>query len=209
MEESKTIVQQPEQPKPLFGILSGTSPVRIVANEQQGGIIITPLVDKETGKPKLDVLEYPLGSIMLEQVVVALDGGFLNSRRRVAFISGRLDLLEQIVNNNKLEAGSELPGRITVIESLIPQYKNHMPKINPSTDTQIGVTIGTDFHPVYMRMLYDETGKVPDKMLRTADAVLLELSKQIVAKAEGGATAEEARVPVGNAATPAGAEAEQ
>jgi len=120
--------------KTIMSLLSNTTPVVLVANDTvEGNPLVTALINKD-GSPKTDLNGIELGSIRLEQSTRAINGGsFLNVRRRTAFIAGTLQELSTIVTSNKLVAGSQFPGKITVTESLEPFWPNQTPKINPNS----------------------------------------------------------------------------
>lgn len=162
-----------ETVKGFASLLNSTSPVMIVANENlDGNPIVTPLINADT-TPKTDMLGNPLGSIRLQQRSKSLNNGsFLNVRNRVAFIGGTLDELLKLVAENKLVAGTEIPGKISVAESLAPFWKNQQPKMNPQTEEVIGVTVGDTFYPVFLRMTYTEDMNAKDIYIRTAEDVI-------------------------------------
>lgn len=162
-----------EAVKSFASLLNNTTPVKLVANTTiKGNPLVTPLLNQDES-PKTDINGNPLGSIRLEQKTKSLaNGSFLNVRNRVAFISGTMEQLQAILNENKLVDGSELPGKIVVTESLEPFWKGQTSKINPQTNETIGVTVADKMHPVYLRMLYTEDMAMPDKFIRTAEDVI-------------------------------------
>jgi hypothetical protein len=170
----------------LTSFLNKTSPVILVANENlDGNPLVTPLLNTEDNSPKTDLMGNELGSIRLEQHTQNLaNGSFLNSRRRVAFISGTLEVLENIIKNNKLVAGSELPGKIIVTESTEPFWPAQTSKINPQTQEAIGVTVNGQFFPIYMRMTYMEDGSGKDYFLRTPEDLVAHLAARAAVTAK-------------------------
>lgn len=129
-------------------MFNSNSKVKVMAHES-GEIVVV-----NQAKP-----DY--ASIALEQEVVSNRDGFLNKRRRVAFLSGKTDELREIVASNNLKAGSELPGRIYVEERNTPFYEGQEPKVNPSTNEIVLV----DGAQVFQKAFYDETGNTPDSYI--------------------------------------------
>lgn len=183
--------------KSLLSILANTTPVTLVANDTvEGNPLVTPMMNPDNS-PKTDLLGNELGSIRLQQETRSLNGGsFLNARRRVAFIAGTMTELNKIVAENKLQAGSQFPGKIQVTESLAPFWPTQTPKINPNTDEQIGVTVGDTFHPVYLRMTYTEDATAKDKYIRTEeDVVAWHAIRASMSANAGAAPVETANIP--------------
>lgn len=155
-----------------MSILSSTTPVTLVANKAlPNNPLITPMLNPDN-TPKTDLLGNPLGSIRLQQQTRSVNGGsFLNERNRVAFIGASIEVLERLVNENKLVDGSQFPGKIMVTESLEAFWPKQSCKINPNTAEQIGVTVDSKFYPVYLRMTYVEDINAKDTYIRTAEDV--------------------------------------
>jgi hypothetical protein len=181
----------------LTAFLNKTTPVVLVANENiDGNPIITPLMDQDGTTPKTDLNGKELGSIRLEQHTQSLaNGSFLNVRRRVAFISGTLEVLNSIVKANNLKAGMELPGKIIITESTEPFWKNQQPKINPQTDESIGVTLNEKFFPIFMKMTYMEDGSGKDYLLRTPEDLVNHLAARAALAATPTTPVETAGMP--------------
>lgn len=155
----------------IMSFLNTTSAVMLVANDKvEGNPLVTPSLD-QSGQPKTDLNGNELGSLRLEQVSRTINGSFVNSRKRVAFLTGTMDELLNIVKSNKLVNGSQVPGKIIQIESLQPMWKNQTPKMNPQTAEEIGVTVNGTFYPVYMQQRYTEDMNAQDKLIRTAEDV--------------------------------------
>jgi hypothetical protein len=164
----------------IANILGANTAVTLVANEQENNVLVTPLRDKQSGRPKTDLNGRPLGSIRLEQTTRMLNGTFLNASRRVAFIGGTIEELENIVVENNLKNGTKLPGKITILESLTPMWNGHEPKINPNTVEPVGVTVNEKFYPVYMQMRYTDDATTKDRLIRTPEDVIGWLAAQKV-----------------------------
>lgn len=173
-----------------------TEPVKVVANNTlPDNPLITALAD-EHGVPKVDNNGNPLGSIRLEQHSRTLNGSFLNPRRRVAFISGTIEMLEGIVKAYNLKDGSTVPGKIKITESLEPMWRNQTPKINPQSKEQVGITVNGQFYPVYSQMIYTDNMQSTDRLIRNADDVIEWLtSRQLAAATQNMANVETSRVP--------------
>ena len=172
----------------------------MIAVKEEGDPVVRPFTD-ENGNPRVDNRDRPIGSIMLTQSVRVMNGTFLNGANRVAFISGTIAELENIVKQNKLKAGSEVPGRIIQKESLKPFYPNQQPKINPSSGDPVGFTIGDEFIPVYMQQIFVEDENAKDVLIRSVEEVeaILNAKKiNTITNQHAGEMNEEARVPSSN-----------
>jgi hypothetical protein len=157
--------------KSIFSLLTEGSPVVIVANDKlEGSPIITPSVD-DRGNAKTDLNDRPLGTLRLEQTARVLNGNFLNSRRKIAFLSGTLDELTAIVKAYGLKAGSELPGKIVTTESLEPMYRGQAQKINPSTGEIVEVEFAGNRYPVYQQSRYTENMQEHDALINKPEHV--------------------------------------
>lgn len=157
--------------KAIVNLLSGSSKVTVVGNEKlEGNPIITPSLD-QNGNPKTDLNGNELGTMRLEQTSRSFTGTFVNSRRRVAFLTGTLTELNSIVKAYNLKEGSEVDGRIIQIESLAPMWKNQTPKMNPQTAEEVGVVVNGKLYPVYMQQRYSEDENAKDVLIRTAEDV--------------------------------------
>ena len=191
-----------------LSLLDSKSPVILVANttDPEKPMLITPFKDAQ-GNPKTDNNGNPIGSIRLEQTQNTLNGGFLNSSTRVAFIGATIKTLEKIINDNKLKAGSVVPGKIVIEESLTPFYPNQKAKINPNGGAVIQIEANGALHDIYMRMRYTDKEADQDFLLRSSKAVMLVLNANTVNKEIGSMEnkqpLEEARIPVGNDNQPA------
>jgi hypothetical protein len=153
----------------LLNFLTSGSKVSISANETlPDKPLITPFLDAQ-GNPKTDNNQRPLGSIKFRQTLRTLNGTFINAGNRVAFLAGTIEELENIIKQNKLSDGTEVPGRIIIRESLKPFYPNQRGKVNPATDEAIGYTFGGTFYPVYMQMLYVDNENTPDILIRSEE----------------------------------------
>lgn len=156
----------------LLSFLNSISSVILVCNDTlDTKPIITPLLNPNQ-MPKTDLMGNELGSIRLEQESSSLNGSFLNSRKRVAFVTGTLEDLNKRVKMFDLKHGSELPGKIVIFESLEPMWNGQTPKINPQKDDEIiGVNVGDKFYPVYAQMKYTDDETLRDRLIRTPEDV--------------------------------------
>lgn len=112
------------------------SKVTIVTHPETGNV-----VTQNPNKP-----EY--GSIRVDQEVKTFTNGYLNRSKRVAFIGGTMEDL----NEMNFREGQILPGKIVVKEQLEAFYSGQSPKINPETNevlTQGG-------QPIYRNSFYTE-----------------------------------------------------
>jgi hypothetical protein len=167
-----------------LGFLAVMSAVTLVANDKlEGNPLITPLLDKRDGSPKVDLVGNELGSIRLEQNSRNLNGSYLNTRKRVAFIGGPIEDLKNLLGVNKLKEGSELPGKIVIKESLSPMWEGQNWKINPQSGEEIGVMVNGKLQNVYMKMIYTEDMTDKDSLIRTEDDVLRIWNSRKIAEA--------------------------
>jgi hypothetical protein len=98
------------------------------------------------------------GSIGFEQSAYKVNNGFLNIRRKVAYLAGTMDELNQFATTMQLKGGSEVPGCLYVVEQFAPYYENQAPKLNP----QSGRAVLVDGAMVWSKTFYDPTGKASD-----------------------------------------------
>ena len=173
---------------PLLNLFSNkTTPVVIIANPKSRQVI-TALLDKTTGAPKVDARNESLGSIRLQQENTSMNGTFMNVRNRVSFITSTIANLEKLVKAHDLKDGSVIGGKILIEESLIAFYKNQPSKIVPAPENssdaprRIGITIQNRFYPVFMQMRYVEDEKLEDSLIRTPQELMkwLENNKGLV-----------------------------
>jgi hypothetical protein len=102
------------------------------------------------------------GSIALEQLVFTTKNGFMNKRRRVAFIAGKVEELSEFLEVSGVKAGSSLPGKLIVHESFHPFFEDQTPKVNPQT----GAVMLCDGAPIYQKTFYDESGTMLDNYVQ-------------------------------------------
>lgn len=126
-------------------MLGGNEPVVIVAGEN--GELVNP-------NPKSP--EY--GAVRFEQQLFTQKEGFLNSAKRVAFLSSTMEGIQLFVEKLKWKVGQSVTGRIRVEERRTPFFEGQQQKINPST----GAVILVDNAPIYRQMFWDESGKIED-----------------------------------------------
>lgn len=184
----------------LSSILAPESKPKLMRNESHPDkVLVTPFVDKSTGVPKTDLQMRPIGSIMIAQEKVTLNGGFMNASTRYAFLSGTVEFLESLIKRHKLEHGSDIPGQIIVLESLNPFFEGQQPKINPSTKAPIGFTVNDKFYPVYYQTRFTEDMNAKDKTIRSTEEAMDWLNArnmQAVAAKAGAAIVETSNIPV-------------
>lgn len=180
----------------MKSILTALTAVTLVGNDKlEGKPLITATLDK-AGQPKTDLMGNEIGSIRLEQTSRNINGSYLNNRRRVAFISGSIDVLRDLLAQNGLKEGSLLPGKIVITESLQPMWEGQTSKVNPETTEAIGVTVNEKFYPVYMKMTYTENPEERDTLIRTPEHVIAWLTTvQALAASQNVKKNESAGVP--------------
>lgn len=131
-------------------MLKETNPVIIVQNSESG-----ELVQVNQNKP-----DY--ASIQFQQTVRTISNGYLNVRKRVAFLASDVNSLNDFIQSVGWKHGDEVPGRIRVEERREPFYPGQMPKINPTTGNMVMV----DDAPVYYQAFWDETGNIEDIIIQ-------------------------------------------
>lgn len=95
-------------------------------------------------------------TIRVEQSGIRFSGGFANAENRSAFITAKKGTF------SSLTAGQQLEGKIVAIETLVPQYEGHLPKINPQTKAEILV----NGKKVYLKYEYTEDMTRQDVLVR-------------------------------------------
>lgn len=104
------------------------------------------------------------GWITLKSEAEEFNNGFLRYRQRFAFLTGTLKELSLFADKHNLEVGSEIEGRIVVMESLSPVDEK-----NPETGIKYpnaaakaeGIACTLDDQPVYRRTIFT---KSPDML---------------------------------------------
>jgi hypothetical protein len=115
-----------------------------VVGDDHGNVIV-----KSVNNP-----EY--GYIKIEQEAPTFKQGWLNFNRRVAIIKGKVKDLQKL----NYQIGSELPGKIVIVESLRP-FSNEADrdfKIAGAT----GVICRVDDEPIYRQTFYTQNLNEPD-----------------------------------------------
>jgi hypothetical protein len=89
--------------------------------------------------------EQTYGRVQIQSVALTLNNGFVSQKKRTAFVTLDSPALQLI--GSKIKAGMPYPmeGKITILETLEPQWLDHKPKINPTT----GETIEINGHLIY------------------------------------------------------------
>jgi len=116
----------------------------------------------EDGLIRLNTAKPEYGSLMLAASVVGIQNGFVNSRKRIGFVSGVVKDLEDMILRYELEENSDFsalvsPHRIVVlekVESEIGEEFGYTEKVNPSTN-QI---LSKEGEPIYRKTEVVEEG---------------------------------------------------
>lgn len=106
------------------------------------------------------------GYVRVEQIVSQIDPkGWLKNSKRSAFIKGKVDDLISA----DFELGKELPGRIVVIESLVPFNVE-----NPDRDLKIagdtGIICRLHDEPIYRQSFYTSNSNATDDLIMHTNA---------------------------------------
>lgn len=100
------------------------------------------------------------GWVFVEQEAVQMENGWLRKNVRKARIMGKIEELQ----NMKFTAGFELPGKIVVIESLIP-FNADNPDRNLKIAGQTGVICRVDDEPIYRQTYYTSNLNMCDEII--------------------------------------------
>lgn len=114
----------------------------VVATHPKTGLVIT----QSENNPSY-------GTIRLDAMTTSMEGGFLNKRRKSAFIRGKMEDLESL----GLKAGQVLPGIIQRQESYQPFYEGQKPKMNPES----GEVILQDGREIFFQDIYTQDVNAP------------------------------------------------
>jgi hypothetical protein len=124
------------------------------------------LIRKNTFKP-----EY--GSMMLVANEIVITNGFVNTKKKLGFISGNYDEMVKMIEKHNLVEGSDFshsvsPHRIVILERLeseMEEEKGYSEKVNPST----GEVLTKDSETIYRKTEVVEEGSDIIDILITHD----------------------------------------
>lgn len=101
------------------------------------------------------------GWLTVEQDVFQIsDRGWLKSTTRTALIHGRVEDLKEA----GYTAGTELPGKIVVIESLTP-FSNQNPDVDLKIAGNTGVICRLDDQPIYRKAFFTTNQNMTDEFI--------------------------------------------
>ena len=123
------------------------NPVVVTANDQ--GQVVIPSSNPE------------FGYVRVEQVATSFNGGWMRKEKRSAIIRGKFEDLESL----GFKAGQPLPGKIQVIESLVPTNPND-PKQDLKVNPQNGEMLVVDDQPIYRTAQYVQDVNAADVLLQ-------------------------------------------
>lgn len=95
------------------------------------------------------------GSIRVEQEVSSFAGGFMESKKRSAFINGKTEELKSFVAANGITEGSLLDGNITIKETLDPIIADR-PDFGQKEAGDTGVVCKVGGQPIYRQSLFTQ-----------------------------------------------------
>ena len=102
------------------------------------------------------------GYVRVEQVRTMFDdNSFLRRRVVSALIQGTMEDLKQVA----YYAGQELPGKIAIIESLVPSNKKDVTK-NLKQAGNTGVICKSNGQPIYRKTIYTIITNVTDELVK-------------------------------------------
>lgn len=83
--------------------------------------------------------ELTYGRVRVDESAWVMQGGFQKEVNRTAFITIDAKILTKFAPLVKEGKPYPIPGKIVILETFSPQWDNHVPKINPSTDEYVKV----------------------------------------------------------------------
>lgn len=112
--------------------MNGVSNQAVVVNPKTDELITTfQKVDEKSGE------ELTYGRVRVDETAWVMQGGYQKEVKRTAFITIDAKILNKFAPLIKEGKPYPIPGKIVVLETYEPQWENHVPKINPSTDEYV------------------------------------------------------------------------
>lgn len=105
------------------------------------------------------------GFITVEQDAIEFNHGWLRTVNRSALVHGRVEDLKMC----KYTAGSEIPGKIVIIESLVP-FDNENPDRDLKLAGSTGVICRVDDQPIYRRSFFTTNMNDTDQFIAHSNA---------------------------------------
>lgn len=133
------------------------SKVKITAKD---GIVVIGNTNDD-GSPRLsekDGLQY--GYIRLEGTSASFNNGFAELKKRSVLLRNTVEKLEELRSAMNLNEGTELPGKIVLIDSKEKSFETQKPKRAGKEDNAPVLT--AEGAPIYMDSVYDPTGTLQD-----------------------------------------------
>jgi hypothetical protein len=84
---------------------------------------------------------------------------------RYAYLTGTMEELSELVSKHSLSIGSQIAGRIILVESLFKSWKGQKAKVDEKTGNTVGFTFEDRFYPVYARYHFTEDVNARDDEL--------------------------------------------
>lgn len=96
------------------------------------------------------------GSIRVEQNVTSFNGGFMETKKRSAFLNGKTEELKAWAASNGITEGSLIDGHIAIKESLEPIISER-PDFGYKLAGDTGVVCKVDGQPIYRQSIFSQT----------------------------------------------------
>jgi hypothetical protein len=83
---------------------------------------------------------------------------------RIAYLTGSLEDLNGLIERHRLQIGSQLKGKIILVESLMPSWKGHGAKVDDRGNT-VGYRFNDRFYPVYAKYVFVDDINASDNVM--------------------------------------------
>ncbi len=156
-------------------VMEANAPVIVSQSEKHPGLIMISPNNPESG------------AIMLRQTsITSNEKGFLKADRRVGFLKGSPDELQEILDTYNLQDGDNFsekawPLKLVIEESHDPFYVGQQPKINPRTGEEVtseGAPVYRYTHTVPVGYDMQDTLLRNDRVTEAAEAAEVEPSTE-------------------------------
>jgi hypothetical protein len=83
---------------------------------------------------------------------------------RTAYLTGSIEELNEFIEKYGLQIGSQIKGKIILVESLIPSWKGHRAKIGRNGNT-VGYSLNGRFYSVYVKYIFVQDANACDDVM--------------------------------------------
>lgn len=88
---------------------------------------------------------------------------------RTAYLTGSIGELNEFIEKHGLQIGSQIKGKIVLVESLIPSWKGHRAKLGRNDNT-VGYTLNGRFYPVFTKYIFVQDVNACDDVMNEMKA---------------------------------------